>query len=57
MNLTYETLPCDEFKLQEALNYITANPTLSFHHVAVKFGIEAKYLQKAWEEHRRNTLS
>jgi len=41
-----------EVKLLEAVRYITANPTLSFHHVSVKFGVDVSELQKAYQEAR-----
>lgn len=32
-------------KMEEALLYAVKNSTLSFHHVAVKFGVDAHKLQ------------
>lgn len=43
----------EEHKLLEAVRYITANPTLSFHHVSVKFGVDVSKLQNSWAESRR----
>lgn len=42
----------EEHKLLEALRYITANPTLSFHHVAIKFDVDVSKLQNNWAESR-----
>lgn len=36
-------------KLQEAVLYIRENPNLSFHHVAVKFGVNVSELQNTYK--------
>lgn len=45
-------------KLQEAIKYLKQNETLSFHHVAVKFGISAQTLLDEWARQRgKNDIS
>lgn len=39
-------------QLQKALYYMELNPSLSFHHVAIKFGVNVSELQKAFQEQR-----
>lgn len=31
--------------MKEAIEYLRMNPTLSFHHVAIKFGVDVHKLQ------------
>lgn len=39
--------------LTKAVIYITNNPTLSFHHVAVKFGVDTQKLLDAYAKTRQ----
>ena len=43
----------NEAQVQKALNYIIDNPTLSFHHVAVKFGVFVGDLQNAYTKYQQ----
>ena len=40
-------------KLQEAIKYLELNTSLSFHHAAIKFGVNVSKLQNAWAERKR----
>lgn len=51
MSLKYETLPCDEFKLQEAMNELLSNPQrTSMCMMHEKYNVPLECL---WKEYAR----
>jgi hypothetical protein len=42
--------------INQAVIYIKNNPTLSFHHVAIKFGVDTQKLLEAYGQSRQKVM-
>lgn len=53
INIQPEIKLLKEQRIRNAIRYMELNKSLSFHHVANKFKVEADELQTAWAESRK----